>query len=254
MLTRCPACGTVFRVAALQLKAKRGKVRCGQCRHGFDALATLIDQESPATPAAEDQMEPLPAPPDDTPAVEPIAGQESAERFETAAWPPPEVEVAAKDRSHAWIWVVATLAALLFLLLQAMMQFRTELSILFPDTKPALRQVCKLLGCELALPRKADFLGIEASDLHPGPAGQILLAATLRNRAPFAQTYPDLELTLTDTADQPLIRKVLAPGEYLPKGTDIAAGFAANSELALNLTLQAGVQGSAGYRIYLFYP
>ncbi|HUW36088.1 MAG TPA: DUF3426 domain-containing protein [Rhodocyclaceae bacterium] len=257
MLTRCPACGTVFRVAAAQLKAKQGKVRCGRCRQSFDALAMLIDQEPSAIAASDSQPESLPMPdealPLEPPAVaEPSTGPESAPSFEPAAGPPPGEASETKRRS--WIWAVASLVALLLLLLQAAMQFRTELSVLFPGAKPALRQACALLGCDLALPAKADFLGIESSDLHPGPAGQIMLAATLKNRAPFAQAYPDLELTLTDTADQPLLRKVLAPAEYLPSGTDVASGFAAKGELALNLTLQAEVTGAVGYRIYLFYP
>lgn len=258
MLTRCPACGTAFRVTAAQLKARQGQVRCGQCRQSFDALAALLDQEPPAAATPDTRPDALPAADLDSPVAEAFGAAESGADKESiepsAVWPLPEAEAAREDRGHAWLWAAAALAALLLLLLQAALQFRTELSILFPETKPALRQACQLLGCKLALPAKADFLGIEASDMRPGPNGTILLGATLRNRAPFAQTYPDLELTLTDIGNQPLIRKILAPDEYLPKGTDIAAGFAANGERTLNLTLQVGVQGSAGYRIYLFYP
>lgn len=43
MLTQCPACNTTFRVTAEQIKAKGGRVRCGQCQHVFNALDTLID-------------------------------------------------------------------------------------------------------------------------------------------------------------------------------------------------------------------
>lgn len=43
MLTQCPACATTFRVTAAQIKAKSGRVRCGQCQHAFNALDTLRD-------------------------------------------------------------------------------------------------------------------------------------------------------------------------------------------------------------------
>ena len=49
MVTRCPACITVFRVTPQQLQAHRGQVRCGRCMtvfDGFGALATLPDQRS----------------------------------------------------------------------------------------------------------------------------------------------------------------------------------------------------------------
>jgi len=43
VLTQCPACNTTFRVTAEQIKAKSGRVRCGECQHVFNALDTLID-------------------------------------------------------------------------------------------------------------------------------------------------------------------------------------------------------------------
>jgi predicted Zn finger-like uncharacterized protein len=49
MVTRCPACETLFRVTPQQLQAHRGQVRCGRCMtvfDGFKALATLPDQET----------------------------------------------------------------------------------------------------------------------------------------------------------------------------------------------------------------
>jgi predicted Zn finger-like uncharacterized protein len=44
MLTRCPACATHFRVTPEQLKARSGRVRCGECQHVFNALDTLIEE------------------------------------------------------------------------------------------------------------------------------------------------------------------------------------------------------------------
>ena len=50
MKTRCPACKTVFRITPAQLKARAGKVRCGQCQQVFNALDHL-QAENP-TPTA----------------------------------------------------------------------------------------------------------------------------------------------------------------------------------------------------------
>ena len=58
ILTRCPACGTTFRVQPEQLQARDGRVRCGQCKHAFNALdarldeAPLSDEMSAASAAA----------------------------------------------------------------------------------------------------------------------------------------------------------------------------------------------------------
>ena len=85
-------------------------------------------------------------------------------------------------------------------------------------------------------------------------AACLALSATLKNRAPFAQTYPHLELTLTDTADKAILRKVLPPEAYLPRATPLAAGMAPNADLAINLALDAGGLSASGYRLYIFYP
>ncbi|HLL20262.1 MAG TPA: DUF3426 domain-containing protein [Rubrivivax sp.] len=46
LATRCPACGTVFRVVLDQLRVSDGWVRCGRCSHVFDAGQALVDLES----------------------------------------------------------------------------------------------------------------------------------------------------------------------------------------------------------------
>lgn len=43
MLTRCPACQTVFRLHPAQLRARNGEVRCGHCFNPFNALQHRID-------------------------------------------------------------------------------------------------------------------------------------------------------------------------------------------------------------------
>ena len=97
--------------------------------------------------------------------------------------------------------------------------FRAELAQAEPDLRPLLQEMCSVLECDIPLPRKADLVGIEASDLHPDPQQKplLVLAATLKNRAPFAQEYPHLELTLTDVTGQTAVRRVLRPAAYLAR-------------------------------------
>lgn len=59
MITGCPACGTMFKVVADQLKISEGWVRCGCCGEVFDATQSLRPDAGPvpATPG------PAPAPP-----------------------------------------------------------------------------------------------------------------------------------------------------------------------------------------------
>ena len=52
LITRCPACSTMFKVAQEQLRVSDGWVRCGQCDEVFDANVHLQPAVPPAPPAA----------------------------------------------------------------------------------------------------------------------------------------------------------------------------------------------------------
>jgi len=53
LATRCPNCQVLFRVVADQLKLRGGLVRCGACRHVFDAIGSLTYIEDGAAAAPE---------------------------------------------------------------------------------------------------------------------------------------------------------------------------------------------------------
>lgn len=63
LVTRCPNCGTAFKVVADQLRVRNGLVRCGECQTVFDGRACL--QPSPAAPPWEGAQQ---APAGQTPA------------------------------------------------------------------------------------------------------------------------------------------------------------------------------------------
>lgn len=286
MLTRCPQCQTAFRVTPEQLKARQGQVRCGQCQSVFNALETLVEempavvpaaatpspvepavdelQTESATPIATGTEPPSPPEPEPVPKPEPEPEPEPQSIAEEQPRSAPELAPAAEPLLHeaepmqrrTWPWLLGSLVALPVLALQAAVTFRVELATIAPDLKPALVSLCEVAGCRVELPRKIELLGIETSDLHPDPTrpGYLQLEAGLRNRAPFAQTWPHLELTITDTGDKPVVRRVLAPAEYLPAETDPVAGLAANREQGIHLEIEAAGVPAAGYRLYIFYP
>ncbi|EFF72917.1 zinc-ribbon domain-containing protein, partial [Achromobacter piechaudii] len=42
LTTRCPQCGTTFKVVPDQLRVRNGLVRCGACSTVFDGRACLL--------------------------------------------------------------------------------------------------------------------------------------------------------------------------------------------------------------------
>lgn len=162
----------------------------------------------------------------------------------------------APEKAASGLFTLAALLLVVALAGQLVFRFRSEIATTLPSLRPALELLCRAVDAELPLPRRAELISIETSDLQTDPTrGNLLvLNATLRNRANYGQAYPALELTLTDTQDGAIARRVFAPTEYLP--AKIAAGqpFTANADVAVRLWLEAREISAAGYRLYVFYP
>ncbi len=57
-ITRCPACGTLFRVVQDQLRVSDGWVRCGQCQEVFDASLHIQTEAPPGSDSHLSAAEP----------------------------------------------------------------------------------------------------------------------------------------------------------------------------------------------------
>lgn len=292
LVTRCPACATTFRVFPAQLSSRAGRVRCGKCGGVFDGVTHLLTEEAVAalpvepspqmtlfvdggasgaptqtgdktradsTPNAHFAMpaveepghEPLQVAPAPAPDIAKEDGTETGKPVPAFLTPSPE------RAAHTLAWILPAIVAVATLALQATLTFRTEIAVLLPAARAPVEAACGLLGCEVRLPRRADLMSIESSDLQADTQRQsgIVLNALLRNRAPFTQEYPALELTLTDQSDQPVIRRVLTPADYLvAKRAAIAPGLGGGAEEAVRVHLDTGGLLATGYQLFLFYP
>jgi hypothetical protein len=154
------------------------------------------------------------------------------------------------------LWTVLATTLFAALVAQAAFAFRTEIMVLQPQTRGYYARLCESLGCVIALPRLSNYLHIEASDLKavdPSHPSEIQLLLSVRNRAPVDLALPAFELTLTNSQEQPVARRVFLPAEYLPAIAQ-TGGLKAGTELPIQLYLDTGSERAAGYRLYLFYP
>ncbi len=155
-----------------------------------------------------------------------------------------------------WLWVGVNALLVLGLVAQAAWFFPGQILMRAPALQPALQQLCAALGCQVHLPRVPEQLFIEASDLQLLDAArpsQVLLTATIRNRAGFAQDFPLLELTLTGDDSRTAARRVFHPGEYLDASAERGRGIGAQQEVAIRLYLDTADLRATGYRLYLFF-
>ena len=336
LITRCPACGTMFKVVADQLKVAQGWVRCGHCSEIFDASLHLVPDEvvdfqesswapEDATSVAPPPFAPLPheltgqrpdaldswlasspgaseragasAPAAPTSAAPVASASAAPSGFSVdggAANPPasapesappkasaepdapatpeaPEVSFV-RDAQRREFWKkplvrgllgLLCLGLLTALLLQWALQQKDTLAVREPRLLPLLQALCAPLHCAVHPLRHIEALVIDSSNFSKTGPDVYRLSFVLKNTGTVALEIPALEVTLTDSQDQALVRRVLTPAQF---GVS-AATLAAHAELASAVSLKVtgpAAPGAApapsaplpvtGYRILAFYP
>jgi predicted Zn finger-like uncharacterized protein len=256
LTTRCPNCGTAFRVAPAQLSARGGKVRCGKCGHVFDGVNSLVG-EGPATAGSAPLEESEPSPqlglfeaPKKHPGASDAANEDA---------PVPEFLDEAVPPKRRTTWALATLLALVALLAQTYVMrndIADAIAAAYPRTYPFLEAACATLKCKMRLPRHPKLMAIESSDLQADGQREnvIVLNAVLHNQAQYPQEYPSLELTLTDEHDDPVARRVLRPADYLAGvATNVLArGIGPDADAVLHVYIDTTGLRAVGYQMKLF--
>jgi hypothetical protein len=148
-------------------------------------------------------------------------------------------------------WIFGSVLLLAGLLAQGAYAYRNELAAAAPQLRAPLDRMCVALDCVVGLPQRPESIKIEAFDMQALDAanpGLLRMTATLRNHAAVDLGYPALDVVLTNDNDQLLVRRIFLPTEYLSPNQPLAAGIAANAEVLVQLDLDTGTLGAAGFR------
>jgi predicted Zn finger-like uncharacterized protein len=233
-----------------------------------DAVPDAADRELPATAQAwEERIEPM-ADEDwsagltarlTTPAVHVQALQEDST---ASSWGHASADVSfvRSARREAfwgqgwirWTLVGACLLLALLLALQWTVHERDWIAATQPAARPWLQGLCEPWGCRIEALKAPDAIAIESSSFSPVRGDLYRLQVVVKNTARTEVARPALELTLTDTRDVALLRRVLLPGDFSPDPRPMAA----NGEWSGSLVLRVANNGArvAGYRVLAFYP
>ena len=160
------------------------------------------------------------------------------------------------SRRRPLIRVLLVLAMLLLagvLAMQYALQERDKLAATQPALRPWLQRLCGPLRCDIQPPRQIDAIVIDSSSFNRLRNDAYRLSFSLRNQAAMQVAMPSLELTLTDSQDQPVIRSILAPLDIGAPAILPASGES-NSTVAVSVTPNGSGNRIAGYRLLAFYP
>ena len=340
LITRCPACATMFKVVPDQLRVSEGWVRCGHCGEVFDASAHLQDadalaaaQSPPAAPAPahidhratasnDSELPSLPASDlpssgfpsetpsdfagegaslsshlaDDLPEQEPdptelaaaaqtlredpldqpfeLRRQDLSRPAELLSLPPSlhaeesapapleEPDFMRQARRQArWqhpavraLLSLLLLALLALLALQVAVQQRDRLAASEPALRPWLARLCSDIGCRIAPPRVIDAIAIDSSSFSKLRPDAYRLQVTLKNQGRIEVALPSLELTLTDSEEQPVVRRVLAPADLGAARGALAPATEWSGSIAIAVADNSLASRISGYRLLAFYP
>lgn len=139
--------------------------------------------------------------------------------------------------------------------LQFAVQQRDALLAFEPRAKPWLQMLCEQLVCDLSVPRRIDAIVIDSSSFNKADgAGSYRLSFSLKNTSSSVVAMPSLEVSLTDSQDQAVVRRVLSPAQFGAANGMLAAGAEFSNALTLQVEPGSPTLRIAGYRLLAFYP
>ena len=153
--------------------------------------------------------------------------------------------------------VLLAVLAVLLLVVQVIRHERDGIAARQPNLRPALAMLCQYTGCELAALRQIGDIVIEGAAFAREKSGSndYRLSFTLRNGATVPLAMPAVELSLLDTQERAVVRRVLMPADYgAPAVLAARADRAASLPLTLSASEAAALPPIAGYRVEAFYP
>lgn len=178
----------------------------------------------------------------------PFSGDEKADRGAKGFWQ--------RGAVRFWLWVLAVLAVVLFVA-QVLHHERDGIVARQPNLRPAFAAMCRWAGCELTALRQIGDIVIEGAAFAREKTGNndYRLSFTLRNGATVPLAMPAIELSLLDTQERAVMRRVLTAADYgAPSVLAARSDQAASLPLTLSATEAATLPPIAGYRVEAFYP
>ena len=277
--TQCPACKTMYKVVADQLRVAEGCVRCGRCAGIFDARQHLTELATGPSATAKDDLattgslvqkpgDAVPESIDGMAGVPAASARQAGTEADVILATPQPLDGAAKpsflmqgralsavEGSRArGIWLLLLLLCFSALTGQVLHRERDRVVARAPALAPIMEGICAWAQCSLAPLQRIEAVVIESSAFKRTEDGNYHLQFALRNGASHPIAMPAMELTLTDSQDGALIRRVLLPQDFDPFAATIAADSDWTASMLLNVAPVAETSQVSGYKLVAFYP
>lgn len=159
-----------------------------------------------------------------------------------------------------WVRLCLGLAALMLLLglaIQVMYTDRSRVATVYPQTQALITAICSTLDCEVSPYQDLEAVVIEGTKFQKLTNDTTIeafeLDLVLKSKVAYPVAWPALELSLTNSQDQVVLRKVLLPQQYAHSDV-FPAQSERNIRTAIQIQPQALPSKISGFRVLLFYP
>jgi hypothetical protein len=232
----------------MQKALRRARIKSAKIASAKAREERAAAKASPVVVQAESESDLALSPDFELPIGHPFADDDESFERATGFWQRKGVRI---------VLVLLAVIAVLLLILQVIRHERDGIAARQPNLRPALAALCQYTGCELAALRQIGDIVIEGAAFAREKSGgnDYRLSFTLRNGATVPLAMPAVELSLLDTQERAVVRRVLLPADYgAPTVLQARADRAASLPLTLSASEAAALPPIAGYRVEAFYP
>ncbi len=248
MITKCPHCGSIFRVNTNQLKVAGGEVRCGHCKEVFDAAGHMVKpgadgkKDSPPPPPAKKSVNKTRRTDNQN-----LSDREIADLLES------ELDDSKMSPGALLFWFL--LSGVLAALLAAQYLWYSDRDLLLqnPYARPWLARACQQLDrftpCQIPATRAPGRIRVSQRfiDRHPSREDASLVHLEFENKAEFPQPYPLVELRFNDESGEMVAARRFKPPEYLPGDKAPGELMAVGEKVHFKLEFQDQVENMYTY-------
>jgi len=163
---------------------------------------------------------------------------------------------AARKQNPLWrgLLILLTLLFVLALPLQYVYHERDRLATLHTPLKPLLQTLCQPLGCGVSALRGIESMVLDSATFTKLGKDAFRLNFVVKNSAALDLAMPEIELTLTNLADQAIVRRVLTHSELGATTDTLQAGAEWHVSTVVQVTSEPLLPAVSGYRLLAFYP
>lgn len=243
----CPKCNHSQKISRRQLKKKRNKVTCSECKLQFNAR-TILSKQTPQIQEPE-TLEPKVQ----IPEIPTLIKVRTQAAKETETINEPDIETYAwqeiKTAYHPGQWLIGIILGLILLVYQVY-YFKGYALSQNPQTRPWLSTISSYINYPIPDYRKPLKFTTIGSSLDHSDKGHYRLQVSLINHANFRQAPPYIQLTLQNLYGGVFAKRTFSPQEYLGK-TKSAMSINSSATLDIDFLIVIPDQEIGGYSIEL---